>query len=916
MPPPYSQIVRPLAPVEIEEALADLAASFPAVCTLETFPHTSADGDQRIHFIKIANGTGPNRPRLLFVGGVHAREWVPPDALVRFAQNLLTSYDRRAALTYGPMSCTPVVGYDTDEPEKAIPDGIPVHYPRFTVPASTVARIVDNVDLYIAPLINPDGRQYDLLNPRVTSNYAGWRKNRRRHFIITTRGVDINRNHDIAWDFNAYYNMALYKRGYPAGQPASISLGNDDYRGPSAASEPETKNIQWIVDAKRVNYFIDIHTYGRWVLVPWSIEFNGTEPTMTHRARNWDGRRDGLDPRSSLLNGLTDYQEFIPNEPPYFVADRLWVVGHAMRDSILRSAGVDLRGAPDGDPKRAHSTYTVQQSAGVYLPKSGPFTGGSDDYTFHLQFADPSRAPILAFTLEMGAESEEKGFRPDYPSMGPRGHYAKIERETHAALVEFCTIAAHGQNSYFRPGVPVASQRQTEDQVDVFAVDFTGALNVSWFIEGDRWHGPERISASRHFPRRAHVTACRQTEEKLDVYAVDANGALNVAWVVKTEGWNGPRPMMNLTGYFPPGAPVACEHQTEDQVDVFAVDVAGALNVSWFIEGDGWHGPERISPTGYFPPGARVACVRQTEEKLDVYAVDANGALNVSWVVKTGAWNGPRPVSPAGYFPPGAPVACGHQTEEKVDVYAVDDSGALNVTWFIEGDGWHGPEQISETGRFPRGAAVAFGRQTDEQVDVFAVDVGGALNVTWFIEGDGWHGPERISGFDYFPPGSPMAFIAQTDEKIDVYAVDATGALNVSWAVETEPWNAPGRFTVGRSSPEPDSTTTLESSPNPSLLGRPVTLTATVTGSDTTAPPTGSVTFVRRDRKPQRVGLTDGVASLSVPDLPVGESQILAEYSGDEVFGRSRRAALHRVKRSTTRTAVAGRLMIRGETPF
>ncbi|MGH3964906.1 MAG: M14 family zinc carboxypeptidase [Pseudonocardiaceae bacterium] len=92
MPPPYPQLTVPLTPAQIEDALADLSASFPTLCTLEAFPNKSVEG-RDIHFIKIANGTGSDRPRVVFLGGVHARESAPPDALIRFAQNVLASQD-------------------------------------------------------------------------------------------------------------------------------------------------------------------------------------------------------------------------------------------------------------------------------------------------------------------------------------------------------------------------------------------------------------------------------------------------------------------------------------------------------------------------------------------------------------------------------------------------------------------------------------------------------------------------------------------------------------------------------------------------------------------------------------------------------------------------------------------------------
>ncbi len=51
MPPPYPRITVPLTPAQIGEALADLSASFPSLCTLETFPNKSVEG-RDIHFVK------------------------------------------------------------------------------------------------------------------------------------------------------------------------------------------------------------------------------------------------------------------------------------------------------------------------------------------------------------------------------------------------------------------------------------------------------------------------------------------------------------------------------------------------------------------------------------------------------------------------------------------------------------------------------------------------------------------------------------------------------------------------------------------------------------------------------------------------------------------------------------------------
>ena len=73
------------------------------------------------------------------------------------------------------------------------------------------------------------------------------------------------------------------------------------------------------------------------------------------------------------------------------------------------------------------------------------------------------------------------------------------------------------------------------------------------------------------------------------------------------------------------------------------------------------------------------------------------------------------------------------------------------------------------------------------------------------------------------------------------------------------------------------STTALTSSVNPSVVGETVTLTATVTG----AAPTGSVTFEDSGATLDTVELTDGVATLEVSSLSVGDHALTATYAGD-----------------------------------
>jgi large repetitive protein len=76
--------------------------------------------------------------------------------------------------------------------------------------------------------------------------------------------------------------------------------------------------------------------------------------------------------------------------------------------------------------------------------------------------------------------------------------------------------------------------------------------------------------------------------------------------------------------------------------------------------------------------------------------------------------------------------------------------------------------------------------------------------------------------------------------------------------------------------------TTLESSADPSVVGQPVTITATVTAlSPGSGAPTGTVTFTVDGTTQAPVTLVSGSASISLLSLPVGAHTVTAAYSGD-----------------------------------
>jgi len=375
----------------IEAELGRLAADHPDICTRTIAPHRSHE-NRSVSFLTISGADG-GRP-VLITGGIHAREWATPDVLLSLLDRLLLAYEA-----------------DTDLVVPAFTDTAPARdivYPQTAIPAADVKRIVDRLDLTVLALINPDGRAFS----QSSAANALWRKNRRPpNPGSNCTGVDLNRNSDLAWDFERFYNDA---------GDAAVSASNDPcdfqvYVGPSAASEPETRNVASILRDRRIEFYVDVHSFSRKILFPWGMDDNQSrDPSQSFRNPAFDGRRDGG------FGG--PYGEFIPQD----LLDEHVRIATAMRDAMLDGAGSDPRA-------RARSQYDVEPGLALY-----PTTGTSSDFAASLQFLDdPPAERVIAYTLEIGNDTDgEGGFQP-VPAI-----YPKIEREVHLALMAFLSEAA------------------------------------------------------------------------------------------------------------------------------------------------------------------------------------------------------------------------------------------------------------------------------------------------------------------------------------------------------------------------------------------------------------------------------------------------------------------------------------------
>lgn len=230
----------------------------------DSWEKTAALGGYDLHVLKLTNTAIPgDKPKLIVTSSIHAREYTPAEISTRFAEYLVKEYDRDADVTW----------------------------------------LLDHHEVHLMLQSNPDGR-------KQAETGLSWRKNTNRNYCgptSTARGADLNRNFSFRWGCC----------GGSSGSACSLT-----YRGPSAASEPETQAIQDYLlaefpdqrdaplsapaPADATGVYLDNHSYAELVLWPWG--FSGSAPNGA--ALRTLGRRfawfNGYTPQQAVNLYVTD----------------------------------------------------------------------------------------------------------------------------------------------------------------------------------------------------------------------------------------------------------------------------------------------------------------------------------------------------------------------------------------------------------------------------------------------------------------------------------------------------------------------------------------------------------------------------------------------------------------------------------
>jgi carboxypeptidase T len=215
---------------------------------------------REIWALKISDnvGTDENEPEILFEALHHAREHLVVEMSL-YAIHLLTDNYRA-------------------NPGNAL--------------EQRVSDIVDSREIFIIPMVNPDGAEYDISG----GTFQYWRKNRQPIPNSTEIGIDLNRNWGYKWGCC---------QG-SSGDPSKIT-----YRGPSPWFAPEVVALRDFVNSRIVNgrqqitEAVSWHTNGEYVMWPYAYTYTDLPRSMT---------ADDLAALSSIGHGMADLNGYTPQQ--------------------------------------------------------------------------------------------------------------------------------------------------------------------------------------------------------------------------------------------------------------------------------------------------------------------------------------------------------------------------------------------------------------------------------------------------------------------------------------------------------------------------------------------------------------------------------------------------------------------------
>ena len=201
--------------------LRNYTSTYPSICVLDSLGLSYEN--RQMYGIKISDNPSmsePEEPGVFFCGLHHAREWATYVTCLSIADSFLRAYST----------------------------------------APEIQSLINNHEIWIFPVINPDGYYYDYPNQR------SWRKNRQP--FGGSIGTDLNRNYNGACNGE---RMALWG-ALTSGAQSSHTPSSETFMGSYGASSPEITNVINFFRTHNINVSLSFHSYSELVLWPWGYQ--------------------------------------------------------------------------------------------------------------------------------------------------------------------------------------------------------------------------------------------------------------------------------------------------------------------------------------------------------------------------------------------------------------------------------------------------------------------------------------------------------------------------------------------------------------------------------------------------------------------------------------------------------------------
>jgi murein tripeptide amidase MpaA len=238
--------------------MKQLAEDHPGLVRPITLPYLTIEG-RPVEGIEITRNPDAldGKPVFVQLGLHHAREWPSGELALEWAYELVNNYgqDQRTTelVNRTRTIVVPVVNPDGFNLTREVPFANQTLDPiASTVPVDSAQPVVDGGFAY---------KRRNCRMVQLNASSSGYERRPRACFETSNRnyGVDPNRNYGGFW-------------GGPGASPDPTS---DTFWGTKPFSEPETRNVKWLVSRRQATTLITNHTYSDLILRPPGIAAHG-----------------------------------------------------------------------------------------------------------------------------------------------------------------------------------------------------------------------------------------------------------------------------------------------------------------------------------------------------------------------------------------------------------------------------------------------------------------------------------------------------------------------------------------------------------------------------------------------------------------------------------------------------------------